>query len=87
MQIYETSRSTLSKIESKRNLWDSEAYRKSYRKIFCSASMPWAYIVFNLHVEHSEKGLERAQKQFQGLIDIALNCRRKHFLDISIVGF
>lgn len=44
------------------------------------AREPWACIVFNLHVEHSEAGVARAQKQFRLLIDLALRQGGSFFL-------
>lgn len=35
------------------------------------AREPWACTVMNLHVDHSDEGLARAQRQFRGLIDLA----------------
>jgi FAD/FMN-containing dehydrogenase len=35
------------------------------------AKEPWACIVFNLHVEHSEEGQKRAADSFRALIDLA----------------
>ena len=36
------------------------------------ARQPWACIVFNLHVDHSRAGLDKARREFRGLIDLAL---------------
>lgn len=40
----------------------------------------WACIVFNLHVEHSDPGIERAQRQFRSLIDLAIEQGGSFFL-------
>ena len=44
------------------------------------ASQRWACIVFNLHVDHSEVGLARAQEQFRLLIDLARQQGGSYFL-------
>ena len=41
---------------------------------------PWACIVFNLCVEHTPAGKERAASAFQGLIDLALRRGGSYFL-------
>lgn len=40
----------------------------------------WACLVFNLHVEHSDAGIERAQRQFRSLIDLAIEQGGSFFL-------
>jgi len=37
------------------------------------ARQRWACVVFNLHVEHSEAGIERAEREFRSLIDLAID--------------
>ena len=37
------------------------------------ARQRWACIVINLHVEHSEAGIERAKREFRQLIDMAID--------------
>jgi len=44
------------------------------------AKQDYACIVFNLRVEHSELGLEKARSDFQLLIDLALNYDGSYFL-------
>ncbi len=44
------------------------------------AREPWACIVFNLCVEHTSAGKERAAAAFQGLIDLALRRGGSYFL-------
>lgn len=44
------------------------------------ARKSWACIVFNLHVDHSEKGIEKAKREFQGLIERALENGGSYFL-------
>jgi len=44
------------------------------------ARQPWACIVFNLHVDHSQEGIARARKQFRLLIDLALEQGGSFFL-------
>ncbi len=44
------------------------------------AREPWACIVFNFHVDHSEAGLTRARRQFRLLIDLALEQGGSYFL-------
>ena len=44
------------------------------------ASQDWASIVINLHVDHSPAGIERAQREFRGLIDLARSRGGSYFL-------
>jgi FAD/FMN-containing dehydrogenase len=44
------------------------------------AREPWACIVFNLHVEHSPKGIARAADHFRCLIDRAAEHRGSYYL-------
>jgi FAD/FMN-containing dehydrogenase len=44
------------------------------------AREPWACVVFNLHVEHSPAGIERAVAAFRRLIDRALAHRGSYYL-------
>ena len=44
------------------------------------ARKPWACIVFNLHVDHSQEGISRARDQFRLLIDLALEQGGSFFL-------
>ncbi|MCB9720233.1 MAG: tetratricopeptide repeat protein [Candidatus Omnitrophica bacterium] len=44
------------------------------------AKQDYACIIFNLRVEHSDEGLERARRQFQTLIDRALERGGSYFL-------
>jgi len=52
---------------------DSESY-------LAWARQPWACIVFNLHVEHTEAGIQRAQGAFLRLIDAALERGGSYYL-------
>lgn len=40
----------------------------------------WACVIFNLHVDHSVSGLEKAQREFRGLIDLGLVCGGSFYL-------
>jgi FAD/FMN-containing dehydrogenase len=40
----------------------------------------WACIIFNLHVDHDEAGILRAQSQFRGLIDLAQHFGGSYYL-------
>jgi FAD/FMN-containing dehydrogenase len=44
------------------------------------AREPWACIIFNLHVDHTEAGVQRAQGAFLRLIDAALDRRGSYYL-------
>ncbi len=44
------------------------------------AREPWACIIFNLHVEHTEPGIALAQKAFRGLIDLAVQFGGSYYL-------
>ena len=44
------------------------------------AREPWACIIFNLHVEHTEAGLAAAQAAFRGLIDLAIEVGGSYYL-------
>lgn len=44
------------------------------------AREPWACIIFNLHVEHTEAGLAAAQAAFRGLIDLAIGFGGSYYL-------
>jgi FAD/FMN-containing dehydrogenase len=44
------------------------------------ARQPWACTVMNLHVEHSREGIERAQRELRGLIDLAAARGGSYFL-------
>ena len=44
------------------------------------AREPWACVIFNLHVDHSEVGIKQAQSQFRELIDIALGLNGTFYL-------
>ncbi len=44
------------------------------------AREPYAAIVFNLHVDHSPAGLERAKREFRSLIDLARGRGGSYFL-------
>ena len=44
------------------------------------ARQRWACIVVNLHVEHSEAGIERARREFRALIDLAMGFGGTFFL-------
>lgn len=44
------------------------------------ARQPWACIVFNLHVDHSPEGIERAADAFRRLIDRALTYGGSYYL-------
>ena len=52
---------------------DSESY-------LAWARQPWACIVFNLHVDHTEAGIQRAQGAFLRLIDAALERGGSYYL-------
>jgi len=44
------------------------------------AKEDYACIIFNLHVDHTPAGLERARCDFQCLIDLGLNCCGSYYL-------
>jgi FAD/FMN-containing dehydrogenase len=44
------------------------------------AREPWACIVFNFHVDHSNEGIAKAQDQFRLLIDLAVDHGGSYFL-------
>jgi len=44
------------------------------------AREPWACIIFNLHVEHTDGGLEVALGAFRGLIDLAIGFGGSYYL-------
>jgi FAD/FMN-containing dehydrogenase len=44
------------------------------------AREPWACVVFNLHVDHTERGLSRARAEFRDLIDRALELGGSYYL-------
>jgi hypothetical protein len=44
------------------------------------ARKPWACIIFNLHVEHTDRGLGEAQAAFRDLIALALGFGGSYFL-------
>lgn len=44
------------------------------------AREPWACTIFNLHVEHTPAGIERAADAFRTLIDLALRRNGSYFL-------
>jgi hypothetical protein len=44
------------------------------------ARQPWACIIFNLHVDHTPEGIERAGDAFRRLIDRALACGGSYYL-------
>jgi len=44
------------------------------------AKEDYACIIFNLHVEHTPAGLERARRDFQCPIDLGLNCGGSYYL-------
>ena len=44
------------------------------------AREPWACIIFNLHVDHTESGLRGAAEAFRGLIDAGLDHRGSYYL-------
>ena len=44
------------------------------------ARQRWACVVINLHVEHSEEGIERAKREFRLLIDLAIERGGTFFL-------
>src|SRR5215212_5016191 len=44
------------------------------------ARKPWACVVFNLHVDHTPAGIERAGDAFRRLIDRALACGGSYYL-------
>jgi len=44
------------------------------------ARKSWACIVFNLHIDHSSDGIEKARRQFRSLIDLALDHGGSYFL-------
>lgn len=50
------------------------------------AKEPYACIIFNLRVEHSPAGLEKARLDFQKLIDLALDRPRLVLSDLPSVG-
>ncbi len=44
------------------------------------AREPWACIIFNLHVDHTEGGLQGAAEAFRGLIDAGLDHGGSYYL-------
>jgi FAD/FMN-containing dehydrogenase len=44
------------------------------------AREPWACVIFNLHVEHTERGLDAARSAFRGLIDLAIGLGGSYYL-------
>jgi hypothetical protein len=44
------------------------------------AREPWACTIFNLHVEHTPAGIDRAADAFRTLIDLALRRNGSYFL-------
>ena len=50
------------------------------------AREPWACVVFNLHVDHSPSGIDKAQRDFRGLIARAIDFRRELLPDLSPLG-
>jgi FAD/FMN-containing dehydrogenase len=44
------------------------------------ATEPWACVIFNLHVEHTRAGVERAAGAFRLLIDLAIARRGSYYL-------
>jgi FAD/FMN-containing dehydrogenase len=44
------------------------------------ARRPWACVIFNLHVDHTDAGLERAGDAFRGLIDAGLAHAGSYYL-------
>ncbi len=44
------------------------------------AREPWACIIFNLHVDHTESGLQGAAEAFRGLIDAGLDHGGSYYL-------
>ena len=44
------------------------------------AREPWACVIFNLHVDHTDDGLARAQEAFRTLIDLAIARDGSYFL-------
>jgi FAD/FMN-containing dehydrogenase len=44
------------------------------------AREPWACVIFNLHVEHSEEGIERSARAFRRLIDRAIERGGSYYL-------
>ncbi len=44
------------------------------------ADRPYACVLFNLHVNHSEQGIERARRTFQGLLDQIVNLDGGYYL-------
>ena len=44
------------------------------------AREPWACVVFNLHVDHSPSGIDKAQRDFRGLIARAIDFGGSYYL-------
>lgn len=44
------------------------------------ARKPWACVIFNLHVDHTEAGLKKAQDDFRRLIDRAIEYQGSYYL-------
>ena len=44
------------------------------------AREPWACVIFNLHVEHTDQGIERSAHAFRRLIDRAIERRGSYYL-------
>jgi FAD/FMN-containing dehydrogenase len=44
------------------------------------AREPWACVIFNLHVDHSTEGIERAKADFRRIIDRAIECEGTYYL-------
>jgi FAD/FMN-containing dehydrogenase len=54
--------------------------RQDTESFLAWAKADFACIIFNLHVEHSDAGLKKAQAAFASLIDIALSLGGSYFL-------
>jgi hypothetical protein len=43
------------------------------------AREPWICIIFNIHVEHTEDGIDRAREAFRRLVDRSIACHGSYF--------